>query len=463
MSTTEASKKSQRNSLLQLPTELLFLIINNQDLCWEDCFRIHHVSSRFFQMTFRQVYDGKRDLFKHACSHANVKLMIACRKHKKDPVCQLWGPIGEPGVEQYQTPLDALLQEYLNNKFSGEKYVEAAEWLLKNGYSALQFRWDKDSEISSVLPPDLLTRLSTARDAGYYRGICLVIKFLINLGFEFPSDLPRKVAQEKEDRSKYRPILDSYGHTQLDTVLQSACPPFLFERYLEKVILEKQLPPNSFNGLTRYYHREELCTAIDELLGILFDDLFAPWIFKGESPSYFGDTFEAKIKLMLEHNFITSKEQSVLQDITKTLRRIESRHRENGGLSFEWDGIWCWRELCTSISYICEGYIAAPEDTLRNKPSWSGKHEFIRPRGWYPPHDIALSRTWIIKDIRHKLDPPLFKDNTEADWVNMPREAWDILLRGSLVGLWLTKGGCSYLEGPASLLNPEDSYLYLDR
>ncbi|KAF5535362.1 hypothetical protein FPHYL_13219 [Fusarium phyllophilum] len=240
MSTTEANTKPQRTGLLQLPNELLLLVIDNQDMRWEDCFSIRHVSSRFFQMTFRQVYDGERDLFKHACSRANVKLMITCLEHKEDPICQLWGPMGEPGVEQYQTPLDVLLQGYLDGHFSGEKYIEAAEWLLKNGYSGHQFRWDEDSETSSAIPPVLLTRLSTARDAGYHRGICLVIEFLINMGFEMPSDLPLRIAREKEDRSKYRPLLDAYFDPQMDMVLQSACPPFLFELYLKRAILIQQ-------------------------------------------------------------------------------------------------------------------------------------------------------------------------------------------------------------------------------
>ncbi|EMT64672.1 hypothetical protein FOC4_g10007353, partial [Fusarium odoratissimum] len=62
-STTETNTKPQQTSLLGLPNELLFLIIDNQDMSWKDYFSIHHVSSRFFQMTLKQVYDGERDLF----------------------------------------------------------------------------------------------------------------------------------------------------------------------------------------------------------------------------------------------------------------------------------------------------------------------------------------------------------------------------------------------------------------
>ncbi|KAI7762114.1 hypothetical protein LZL87_004421 [Fusarium oxysporum] len=135
-----------------------------------------------------------------------------------------------------------------------------------------------------------------------------------------------------------------------------------------------------------------------------------------------------------------SNEQSVLKDIAKALRRVEARHRENGGLNFDRDGTWCWRELCTSISYICGGCDVTPGDALSEKAPYSGKHEFLRPRGWYPPDDIAHSRTCIIKDIRHKLGPSRFEDNTEADWVNMPLDAWNVLLRGNMTGWELTKG-----------------------
>jgi hypothetical protein len=148
----------------------------------------------------------------------------------------------------------------------------------------------------------------------------------------------------------------------MEMVLQSACPPFLFEVHLKRAILEQQLPPNLFKGNTGHYDVRQRYTTIDELLSLLFDDFFSPWIFKGESLSYFGDTFEAKVKLMWEHDFINSKEQSVLKDIAKALRRVEERHGQNGGLDFDRDGTWCWRELCTSISYICGGYITTPGD-----------------------------------------------------------------------------------------------------
>lgn len=135
-------------------------------------------------------------------------------------------------------------------------------------------RWDEGSATSSVLPPVLLTRLSTARDADYHRGICLVIKFLINMGLELPSDFPRRIAREKEDRSKYRPLLYSVWASPMEMVLQSACPPFLFEVHLKRAILEQQLPPNLFKGNTGYYDLRQRYTTIDELLSLLFDDFF---------------------------------------------------------------------------------------------------------------------------------------------------------------------------------------------
>jgi hypothetical protein len=51
----------------------------------------------------------------------------------------------------------------------------------------------------------------------------------------------------------------------------------------------------------------------------------------------------------------------------------------------------------------------------------------------------------IAKDVRDKLDPSKFEDNTECDWANMPLEAWDILLVADR--FWvngITKGGRHY-------------------
>ncbi|KAF4414634.1 hypothetical protein F53441_14720 [Fusarium austroafricanum] len=102
MSSTDTNNKLQKTGRLQLPNKLLSLI-----MCWKADFSIHPVSSRFFQLAFKQ-----------ACSRADVELMIECLKYKNVPTSQLWGPVGEPGVEQYQTPLDILLQGYLDDSFS---------------------------------------------------------------------------------------------------------------------------------------------------------------------------------------------------------------------------------------------------------------------------------------------------------------------------------------------------------
>jgi hypothetical protein len=204
MSTTETKTKPQKTGLLQLPNELLFFIIEDQDMCWKDHFNIHHVSSRLFQLTFKHVYNGEKDLFEHACSRADVELMVECLKHRNVPTSQLWGPVYQPSMsvqwydradafkKAYRTPLDALSEGYRDDKFSSDQYIKAAEWLFDNGYHTQQVKWNKGYVIMSVFPPLLLTMLATATDADHHRGICRVIEFLINQGLELP--LPSRPA-----------------------------------------------------------------------------------------------------------------------------------------------------------------------------------------------------------------------------------------------------------------------------
>ncbi|KAF4415693.1 hypothetical protein FACUT_13204 [Fusarium acutatum] len=253
MSLTESKNKSQKVGLLDLPSELLFSIIEDEDMCWRDHISIHHVSSRLFQLTFKHVYDGKRDIFQHACSSANLGLMIECVKHSDVPTGRLWH---DPGDLFYDTPLDLL---------SSARGLYTCEW-----------------------------------------------------------------------------------------------------------------------------------TKLNELVRILFDDLFAPWIYKGDSPSYFSDTFEAKIKLLIKYEGVDGNEQSALENILDALRSIEARQRDNGGLNFEGDGTWCWHELCVSIchnasiqdhSILLQYSREDPPRQIRLEVERC-VHEFVRTKAWYPPKDL---------------------------------------------------------------------------
>ncbi|PNP77811.1 hypothetical protein FNYG_08892 [Fusarium nygamai] len=281
--------------------------------------------------------------------------------------------------------------------------------------------------------------LATATDADNHRGICQVIEFLTNkgLGIPPPSILLRRVSYKKhiDDHPGYQKLARDSG-SDMDMMLQSAFPPALFEVFLKNLLSDFGLTLKS--RLAPGYRRDlYTCewTKINELVRILFDDLFAPWIYKGDSPSYFSDTFEAKIKLLIKYEGIDGNEQSALENILEALRSIKVRQRDNGGLNFERDGTLCWRELCVSICHntSMQNYGMLLQYSLEDPPRQIRPdvercvHEFVRPKAWYPPKDLIIARSILYQDVRDKLDPSWLEDSTQQDWVSMPLDAWNYI------------------------------------
>ncbi|KAF5602132.1 hypothetical protein FPCIR_2065 [Fusarium pseudocircinatum] len=450
MSLTESKKKSQTVGLLDLPNELLFSIIDDEKMSGRDHFNIHHTSSQLFQLTFKQVYDGRRDIFELACYHGNLDLMIECLKHINVPTSQLWEGTGPRGV--YLTPLDVLSSGLLDGNFSADKYIKVAEWFFVNGYHTQRVvRIRGELKTFPVFSPYVLTMFSTATGTDSHRGICRVTEFLISKGLGFPSKALQRVSIE---RRGVHPGYEEFAegcNSIMEIMLQSAFTPALFEVFLNNMLsdrgltLKSRLAPGDRVNID--WHE---WTGLDELVRILFDDLFAPWTYKGDSPSYFSDTFGAKIRLLVKHDGIDDNEQSVLENILESLRRIEAKQRYNGRLNFERDGTWCWRELCVSIYetpflgrrvWSRHSRIDSPRaiHPLVERPV----HEFAIPRSWYPPECLIEARSAHFKDVHDKLDPSWLEDNTEQDWVNMPLDAWNfiILERSYLVA---TNGGRCY-------------------
>ncbi|KAF5687551.1 hypothetical protein FCIRC_2257 [Fusarium circinatum] len=442
MSLTKRKNKSQKVGLLDLPNELLFSIIEHEKMCWRDHLSIHQVSSRLFQLTFKHVYDGERDIFLHACSFANLDLMIECLKHRNVPTSHVWHQ-----HEWCLTPLDILSFAFQDGDCSSGQYIKVAGWLFDNGYKTDQIVSSKDEMITSrVVSPLLLTMFSTATDTDDHRGICQAIEFLTSKGLGFPgsSQMLKRVSHRKmgDRRSGYRSFARDSG-SDMEMILQSAFPPALFDLFLKNLFsdfgltLQSRLAPNHLRDDVSPCEQ----TRLNDLVRILFDDLFAPWIYKGDSPSYFSDTFEAKIKLLVENDGIAAYEQPALESILEALRRIEARQRDNNGsLNFERDGTWCWRELCVSISQTL-----VPDDrqywirhSLEDPPREihfgveRRVHEFVRPRSWYPPDDLIAVRSTLLGrpllgDAHDKLDPSWLEDRTQQDWVNMPLDAWNFI------------------------------------
>ncbi|KAF5686135.1 hypothetical protein FDENT_5927 [Fusarium denticulatum] len=405
---TEREKKSQKVGLLDLPNELLFSIIDDEKMSWRDHLNIHHASSQLFQLTFKQVYDGRRDIFEFACSHGNLDLITECLKHINVPTSQLWEGTGPRGV--YLTPLDVLSSGFLDGNFSADKYIKVAEWFFVNGYHTQRVRQIRIAIVASA-------------------GVSI-------------------------ERRGVHPGYEEFAegcNSIMEIMLQSAFPPALFEVFLSNMLsdrgltLKSRLAPGDRVSID--WHE---WTGLHELVCILFDDLFAPWTYKGDSPSYFSDTFEAKIRLLVKHDGINNNEQSVLENILEALRRIEVKQKDNGRLNFERDGTWCWRELCVSIYqtpflgrrvWSRHSRIDSPRAIrpVVERPV----HEFAIPISWYPPDSLIEARAAHFKDVHEKLDPSWLEDNTEQDWVNMSLDAWNFisLERSYLVA---TNGGRCY-------------------
>jgi hypothetical protein len=453
MSLTQSKKESQKAGLLDLPNELLFSIIDDEVMSWRDHFNIHHASSRLLQLTFKQFYDGRRDIFELACSHGNLDFMIECLKHRNVPTSQLWEGTGPRGV--YITPLDVLSSGFLDGNFSADHYIKVAEWLFVNGYHTQRVvRTRGELRTIPVFPPHVLTMFSTATDTDSHRGICRVTEFLISKGLGFPSKSLRRVSIERRGVHPGYPEFAEGYDSIMEIMLQSAFPPALFEIFLNNMLSDRGLTLKSRlvpgNRLDIDWHE---WTGFRELVCILFDDLFAPWTYKGDSPSYFSDTFEAKIRLLVKHDGIDDNEQSVLENILGALRRIEAKQRGNGSsLNFERDGTWCWRELCVSIYQtpfpgrrVWSRHSRVDSPRAIRPVVERPVHEFVIPRTWYPPECLIIARSAHFQDVHDKLEPSWLEDNTEQDWVNMPLDAWNfiILERFHLLD---TNGGRSYRD-----------------
>ncbi|KAF4424888.1 hypothetical protein F53441_14209 [Fusarium austroafricanum] len=449
MLTTETNGEIQKNSLLRLPNELLLMIIDDDSLEWEDRLNIHHTSSLLFKLTITQVFQ-QGNFFRHACLHADIELMEACVKHNAAPTNKLWPSYrfewsADSVSQRWETPLNFLSKGLQEGNMSVVQYIKAAEWLSEKGYRMHKFRQ------APSISPDLLVKLSTTSDGDKHQDICRYIEVLVNKGVKVPYESLLTEHYERQSALIKAASREEYclsfsadrSRGVIHMLMESAYPPFLLEHYLLKTLLEDQLL--AFKFRTSAEHAES--TPIDHVLRILFDDLMAPWKFKG-GHSYIADTFKAKIEVLAKYGGINCNEKHVLKDILRALRNIERRSRKEGGLDFKRDGVWCWRKLCISICYLTRGYATVNKINLRDEreaKSESFMHEFICPTAWYPPEELARHRTNMMRCgafsgkegyVYHPV-----QDCTEADWVNMPLEAWDILLHNGTGGVYRLKGG----------------------
>ncbi|KAL7761042.1 hypothetical protein ACKLNR_007577 [Fusarium oxysporum f. sp. zingiberi] len=240
-------------------------------------------------------------------------------------------------------------------------------------------------------------------------------------GFHGPGDVVTLGYYEARDN---RPNM-------LQALLQTNCPPSILELYLRQVNDEGLVFDHS-EAWDPYFKGLE---TISQLLSILFDDMFAPWIYKGDSTRSMSDDLQAKICLLTQHQSANAFELYMLRDILAALRKIDARKESQGGLDFERDGVWCWYELCMAVSYISDEDVR--KRTVDLHFTSPGDVQMIHPylsRGWFPPSELAHARRTVLE--KRALESGQKTEDIELHgqrpstrkWAQMPLDAWDYIL-----------------------------------
>ncbi|KAF5706078.1 hypothetical protein FMUND_11795 [Fusarium mundagurra] len=227
-------------------------------------------------------------------------------------------------------------------------------------------------------------------------------------------------------------ILGFYeGNFSAERFIETNCPPSIVELYLRQVNDE---------GLVFNYSRTWLSSwrglgSISEFLRILFDDMFAPWIFKGDSTRSMSDDLQEKICLLTQHQGANAFELYVLQDIVTALRKIDARKVSQGNLDFGRDGVWCWYTLCMAVAYISDEDVQ--KQTVDLHFTDPGDWEMINPyfsRSWSPHEELANARRKVLEERALESGQDLNDIEPQGEvsvgrkWTQMPLDAWDFIL-----------------------------------
>ncbi|KAF4966797.1 hypothetical protein FSARC_5560 [Fusarium sarcochroum] len=440
--------EDRQGFLLRLPTEILLMIIKDESLEYDDIRDIGLVSVRLYGITRKIFYHGRKLLvFRAALEGGCVEIMTKCSDYDAAPknIAWWWHPYekqyylldGNKDRGRFHRPVDFLLKGYRERKFSANRCIEALKWLIDNGYRTHQYVGNVDTKrfwIPFVLG-EMLSAVAT--DKELHQGVCSIIHFLYSKDFTLGTWTGPKVykSRPKALYTIYTPFSNVSGDT-MEVLMQSACPPSILELYL------KQLDNRGVHLKSRLQKPVDwwdigtspTFTKVEEILEILFDDLFDPWTWKAEYPSEVGDILDAKIDLLTRYQGICDDERKVLNDIVAALRRIEAKHEERG-LTFKRDGVWCWYELCMSVSDIMSKKTlslrdrTAQYDELEEEEEPLPLHEFrTEEERWYPPEKIAHARGLIL-DARRRQGEEVGQlhdreDLTKAEWWDMPLHAW---------------------------------------
>ncbi|KAF9773557.1 hypothetical protein IL306_008612 [Fusarium sp. DS 682] len=459
MSTSANWGINQLNPFLSLPTEILLQIVEDESFEWRDHLSLRHASCRLWDMTGKLVFAG-RDffLFRKACMLADVSTLAESAKYEAVPTntawlkgyYQDWEKI-DPNETYYKKLNGRILTPgsvvCLGTRFSAKGFLETWKWLSDNGYQLheYEFEWDYPETRSKptpkqyhCFPEQLLQELLWPN--GDRQSICDTIRFLVEKGLRFPLQFyrwdfrPRIMSDFEGNRTSSMAVTNV-----MDTLMHPNCPPDIMELYLKQI---------SALGLTLKSHvkdqvdmadpeRPREVTDIQNILCCLFEYCLPSWIGKIQDPRrYIGDCLESKIELLIKYQGIDNGEKRVLKDILGALRRIEDKCVRQGGLSFDQDGVWCWYELCTSISYIVNEPVLSISplgrsdyDIIFFRQYREGDlHGFYHNDFFYLPDWLAIQRGQRAGERGQDLDLPHFEDRTKIDWYNMPMHDWDYIL-----------------------------------
>ncbi|KAF4344890.1 hypothetical protein FBEOM_1176 [Fusarium beomiforme] len=353
---------NEQSPLLRLAPELLDQIIKDESLEWEDHLSIRHVSRLLYGRTHELVFAHKDFLsFRAAYYNADPFSLVEGVQNTVVPTDIAWMKRFDPiGSRSRWVKLDANQIYYKQasdpiftpgsflamrcRETSGlpqDRFLDTWKWLSENGYQLndYEFEWDNPWEMSNPMPRQyhcfpqklLLNLLGIMKDHNR-QGIRDAIHLLVEWGLRFPAQL---------EIQGFRRILSNF-------IGDGTVP-------LVQISIQGLTLKSHFNNQVDVVDPERPCevTDIQNILCCLFECSCPSGNQKFPDPRRnIGDGLESKIDLLIKYRGISDGEERVLKGILGALRKIDNRSLRQGGLSFDQDAVWCWYELCTSISYI---------------------------------------------------------------------------------------------------------------
>ncbi|KAK2682365.1 F-box-like domain superfamily [Fusarium oxysporum f. sp. vasinfectum] len=385
----------QQSALPNLPTEILLEILDKDYLEWKDYYNLRRTSSRLSHLAREPMYQGgDYCVFRMACFRGDLDTLAICAQHGAVPTqCSRKslsdGPLGliEPGYGLYRRNTEDDYQECWHWNIWGDGFHGPGD-VVTLGFYEGNFSAERFIEVWQWLS-----------DQGCELFTFMKLRSLVRMGFPCFSFALLSMLPTATDKAHHQGICDVIH--------------FLYTWDLY------------FKGLE----------TISQLLSILFDDMFAPWIYKGDSTRSMSDDLQAKICLLTQHQGANAFELYMLRDILAALRKIDARKESQGGLDFERDGVWCWYELCMAVSYISDEDVR--KQTVDLHFTSPGDVQMIHPylsRGWFPPSELAHARRKVLE--KRALESGQKTEDIELHgqrpstrkWAQMPLDAWDYIL-----------------------------------